>query len=323
MPSPPIQLFLTTIASQPQLRSRQDYLLRILQAKKITYNAYDLASDEKAKLLWKRKGPQDKSLPGILVGGDCPGPFSAFEEAVEYGELDTFLRLKEEWHDDADVKILPQQHIAVPGAHTPLQMTPEAQRVKILAANASADASPSRGTKQIPVNKLKEEEQIDLGDEFSGYGLQGVKVTNDELAALVAELGLDGDDAGDLVRGLAGDEQDILTSPHVEPSADIPDIPDIPDEEIPAEEPSEVSTAKDTVQDSQVDEPPATNASPDSESRKETTKESSSPPLDEPSTSPTSPSKSVETGIPNSDISGSVTAGASTTKDEQVSKADE
>jgi hypothetical protein len=35
-----------------------DYLLRILQAKKIPYTAYDLASDEKAKSLWKRKALQ-------------------------------------------------------------------------------------------------------------------------------------------------------------------------------------------------------------------------------------------------------------------------
>lgn len=67
-----------------------DYILRILQAKKIKFTSYDLASDEKAKLLWKRKGAggnsilassmnmnlihtSDRQLPGILVGGSCPG----------------------------------------------------------------------------------------------------------------------------------------------------------------------------------------------------------------------------------------------------------
>jgi hypothetical protein len=71
---PPIQIFLTTIASQPALRQRQgvykpsspilssiepitDYLLRILQVKKIQFTSYDLASDENAKRLWKRKAP--------------------------------------------------------------------------------------------------------------------------------------------------------------------------------------------------------------------------------------------------------------------------
>ena len=34
-----------------------EYLLRILQVKKIPFTSYDLASDEEAKRLWKRKAP--------------------------------------------------------------------------------------------------------------------------------------------------------------------------------------------------------------------------------------------------------------------------
>ena len=34
-----------------------EYLLRILQVKKIPFTSYDLASDETAKKLWKRKAP--------------------------------------------------------------------------------------------------------------------------------------------------------------------------------------------------------------------------------------------------------------------------
>ena len=84
MPSPPIQLFLTTIASAPQLRSRQEYILRIFQVKKIQFTSYDLASPESedAKRLWRRKAPpNDQALPGMLVGGKWPGvsPFSFFD----------------------------------------------------------------------------------------------------------------------------------------------------------------------------------------------------------------------------------------------------
>ena len=84
-----------------------------LQVKKIQFVSYDLASDENAKRLWKRKAPpREQSLPGILVGGKWPGVsiayfplciqgpnysnlqnFTMFEEAVEYGELNQFLRL--------------------------------------------------------------------------------------------------------------------------------------------------------------------------------------------------------------------------------------
>lgn len=55
-----------------------EYILRILQVKKIPYQSFDLASDEKAKRLWKRKAPaKNQDLPGILVGYKWPGVRSA------------------------------------------------------------------------------------------------------------------------------------------------------------------------------------------------------------------------------------------------------
>ncbi|KAG9222686.1 hypothetical protein CCMSSC00406_0004600 [Pleurotus cornucopiae] len=194
MPSPPIQIFLTTIASQPALRQRQEYLLRILQVKKIPFTSYDLASDEEAKKLWKRKAPPaNQQLPGILA-------FTDFEEAVEYGELETFLRLKDSWNAEIeeDRPAPVAKPIGVPGAVAPLQMTPEHLRSKILAPISS----PLKG-KGKPLAENKKEGLFDLGDELIGFGLQGVKVTEDELMNLVAELGLDGDEAKDLVEGLS------------------------------------------------------------------------------------------------------------------------
>lgn len=76
-------------------------------------------------------------------------------------------------------------------------MTPD--RLKSVMYPSTSSPSPLKG-KIVPINKRTNE--LDLGDELSGYGLQGVKVTQDELADLVAELGLDGADAGDLVKGL-------------------------------------------------------------------------------------------------------------------------
>lgn len=207
MPSPPISVFLTTIASQPALRQRQEYLLRILQVKKIPFTPYDLASDESAKRLWKRKAPLDKQqLPGILVGSQFPGSFSEFEDAVEYGELDVFLRLNETWNADEDQTAIPAKPIGVPGAVTPLQMTPDHLKKKIL---AQPTKSPLKG-KSIPVNRR--EGEFDVSTELEGYGLQGVKVTEDELRNLVEELGLDGDEAGDLVKGLSGGSPSITES---------------------------------------------------------------------------------------------------------------
>ncbi|KAJ6604496.1 hypothetical protein DFH09DRAFT_1122893 [Mycena vulgaris] len=224
MPSPPIEIFLTTIASQPALRQRQEYILRILQVKKIPFTSYDLASDEKAKRLWKRKAPLDKQqLPGILVGGKFPGPFAEFEDAVECDDLEVFLRLKESWDADIDEDNppLPAAPIGVPGAMLPLQMTPDRLRTKILAQQSSP-----LGAKGIPVNKRTD--AFDVSTELSGFGLQGVQVSEQELADLVAELGLGGDAADDLVKGLSSAPPDKkepelaeqLPS-NVEPAADL------------------------------------------------------------------------------------------------------
>jgi len=199
MAPPPIALFMTTIASQPALRQRQEYILRTLQVKKIPYITYDLASDEDAKRLWRRKAPADKQqLPGILVGGKFPGTFAEFEDAVEHDDLDIFLRRDEAWEPLFEDRPMPVvKPVGVPGAMTPLEMTPERLKKKILAGIPAS--SPLKG-KKIPVNKRIDE--IDIGDDLGEHGLQGVKVSRDELRALVEELGLAGDDAGDLVRGL-------------------------------------------------------------------------------------------------------------------------
>ncbi|KAL0578600.1 hypothetical protein V5O48_003391 [Marasmius crinis-equi] len=233
MPSPPIQIFLTTIASQPALRQRQEYLLRILQVKKIPFTSYDLASDEQAKRLWKRKTPLDKQqLPGILVGGKFPGTFSDFEEAVEFDELDKFLRLKETWDPEIDHHTeLEEKPIGVPGAALPLQMTPD--HIKKLAMNRNPSPSPN----QIPVNKRTD--LFDISTELSGYGLQGVHASEQELIDLVKELGLEGEDAGDLVKGLSSETPQPSEAKSAEPEVKAKEAeptPKIPDSESKGEE---------------------------------------------------------------------------------------
>ncbi|KAG0693320.1 SH3-binding, glutamic acid-rich protein-domain-containing protein [Suillus ampliporus] len=198
MPSPPIQVFLTTIASQVVVRKRQEYILRILQTKKIPYTSYDLASDEDAKRLWRRKAPPNKQqLPGILVGGKFIGDFDAFEEAVETEGLANFLRLNETWNTavDEDRPVPEVKPVGVPGAVPIAQMTPEHHKPRFFPRDPD--------TPLKPVNKRNGD--FDVSTELEGYGLQGVRVTDEDLRLLVEELGLEGDDAEDMVKSLGGD----------------------------------------------------------------------------------------------------------------------
>jgi len=104
--------------------------------------------------------------------------------------------LKETWDPEIDHHTeLEEKPIGVPGAALPLQMTPD--HIKKLALNRN----PSPSLNQIPVNKRTD--TFDVSTELSGYGLQGVHASEQELIDLVKELGLEGDDVSDLVKGLA------------------------------------------------------------------------------------------------------------------------
>ncbi|EKM61144.1 uncharacterized protein PHACADRAFT_190285 [Phanerochaete carnosa HHB-10118-sp] len=156
MTPPPIQVFLTTIASQVELRRRQEYLLRVLQVKKISFTSYDLASDEDAKRLWKRKAPLDKQqLPGILVGGEFVGTFTEFEDAIEFNELDIFLRRNEDYKPFADEPpVQPQQPIGVPGAYSPLQMFPKHAPSRSPSPSPQAASRAERSPDALPAADL-------------------------------------------------------------------------------------------------------------------------------------------------------------------------
>ena len=117
------------------------------------------------------------------------------EEAVEYDELDRFLRLKENWNpEEGDTTKLEAKPVGVPGASSPSQMTHH---------------RPSFASQPSPLkDKSKEEKEVDAGTLLEDTSLQGIAVTDDELADLVKELGLEGNEAGDLVKGLSSTKEE-------------------------------------------------------------------------------------------------------------------
>lgn len=128
------------------------------------------------------------------------------EEAVEFNELDQFLRRKEDYKPfEDDPPLLRAQPIGVPGAYSPLQMYPK--------------HAPSRSPSPSPLKlKEKEKNEINSGDTLAEFGLANVSVSEDELRALIEELGLGGDEASDLVKGLAGPATEDTGDAKVSPS---------------------------------------------------------------------------------------------------------
>ncbi|GAA5956984.1 hypothetical protein JCM3765_006660 [Sporobolomyces pararoseus] len=90
---PNIDVFVTSILSNPQLRGRHERVRRALTSARVPYAEHDVAGDENAKSFWKRKNGGKNELPFILVDGEPVGNIDDMDEAVEFGELRQFLRL--------------------------------------------------------------------------------------------------------------------------------------------------------------------------------------------------------------------------------------
>ncbi|GAA5864800.1 hypothetical protein JCM8547_009236 [Rhodosporidiobolus lusitaniae] len=90
---PTIDVFITSILSNPALRGRHERVRRAMTAARVPYAEHDVASDEAAKSMWKRKNGGKNELPFLLVDGEPVGTVDELDEAVEFGELRQFLRL--------------------------------------------------------------------------------------------------------------------------------------------------------------------------------------------------------------------------------------
>jgi len=105
---PSIDVFVTSILSNPQLRGRHERVRRALASARAPYAEHDVrprlptwlnpnvkltisayvgmnfgqvAGDEKAKSLWKRKNGGKNELPFILVDGEPVGNIEDMDEA--------------------------------------------------------------------------------------------------------------------------------------------------------------------------------------------------------------------------------------------------
>ncbi|GAA5867000.1 hypothetical protein JCM3774_003751 [Rhodotorula dairenensis] len=90
---PCIDVFVTSILSNPSIRGRHERTRRALTSARVPYREHDVAGDEEAKKLWKRKNGGKNELPFVLVDGEPVGSIEDMDEAVEFGELRQFLRL--------------------------------------------------------------------------------------------------------------------------------------------------------------------------------------------------------------------------------------
>ena len=83
---PNLYLYTSLTAGSSQIITATSRMETILKANKIQFQALDVATDEKARMLWGRRAGKRK-LPGLVRMGMIVGDLGEVEEWNEYGEL--------------------------------------------------------------------------------------------------------------------------------------------------------------------------------------------------------------------------------------------
>ncbi|KAI4113748.1 MAG: hypothetical protein LQ338_008123 [Usnochroma carphineum] len=83
---PTLYLYTSLTAGSSQIVTATARLETILKANRIAFKALDVATDEKARMLWGRRAGKRK-LPGLVRMGMLVGDLEEIEEWNEYGEL--------------------------------------------------------------------------------------------------------------------------------------------------------------------------------------------------------------------------------------------
>lgn len=83
---PQLYLYTSLTAGSSHIITATSRLETILKANRIPFRALDVATDEKARMLWGRRS-KGRKLPGLVKFGSVIGDLDEIEEWNEYGEL--------------------------------------------------------------------------------------------------------------------------------------------------------------------------------------------------------------------------------------------
>ncbi|KAH8820415.1 hypothetical protein F5884DRAFT_47657 [Xylogone sp. PMI_703] len=125
---PVLYLYTSLTAGSSHIITATSRLETILKANRIPFRGIDIATDEKARMLWGRRAGKDESgrqrkLPGLVQEGFVIGDIVEIEEWNEYGEL--------------------KQHVKIVNDGTPVIMTPPAILPQMGEKKVTAPAPPS------------------------------------------------------------------------------------------------------------------------------------------------------------------------------------
>ncbi|KAL0939294.1 neurofilament protein H, form H2 [Colletotrichum truncatum] len=130
---PALWIFTSLTAGSSHIVTATSRLETILRANRVPFKAIDIATDEKARMLWGRRAGKDASgrvrrLPGLIQEGLVLGDLTEIEEWNEYGELKQHVKI---YYDE----------FTIPNIHNKPKIIKKVIKKKVPAAEGEASSS--------------------------------------------------------------------------------------------------------------------------------------------------------------------------------------
>ncbi|KAK1957617.1 hypothetical protein LY78DRAFT_697136 [Colletotrichum sublineola] len=113
---PALWIFTSLTAGSSHIVTATSRLETILRANRVPFKAVDLATDQKARMLWGRRAGKDASgrvrkLPALVQEGLVLGDITEIEEWNEYGELKQHVKIYYDEYTIPDINNKPKEPI--------------------------------------------------------------------------------------------------------------------------------------------------------------------------------------------------------------------
>ncbi|WYZ34488.1 hypothetical protein EsH8_I_000764 [Colletotrichum jinshuiense] len=113
---PALWIFTSLTAGSSHIVTATSRLETILRANRVPFKAIDIATDDKARMLWGRRAGKDASgrvrkLPGLVQEGLVLGDLVEIEEWNEYGELKQHVKIYYDEYTIPDINNKPKEPI--------------------------------------------------------------------------------------------------------------------------------------------------------------------------------------------------------------------
>ncbi|KAF4583292.1 Thioredoxin-like fold protein [Ophiocordyceps camponoti-floridani] len=151
--NPALFIFTSLTAGSSHIVTATSRLETILRANRVPFKAVDVATDEKARMLWGRRAGKDaagraRKLPGLVQEGLVLGDLVEIEDWNEYGELKQHVKIYYDEHTIPSIHDKPKQ----PALRKPQSKQQPKSQPKAPQQNPPAeDASSSTPTPSAPL----------------------------------------------------------------------------------------------------------------------------------------------------------------------------